>query len=286
MSTYFFCIKDKIRAKTKIVDKIRKDDSMSRYKVDIARVDTNNLKTLKNDEIKCLLKEYQLTHNELLKETLIMGNLKLVLSMVARFSHRSDNLDDLFQIGVIGLIKAIDHFNLDLDVQFSTYAVPLIIGEMKRYLREYSPIKISRTIRDHTYKIMNMKEEWLKTHHDEPTLEQIQKITGLSLLEVNTALNSMQCVQSLFEPSKNMDSDSINLIDQVDDKRQDMNTILDQIALKDALKKLTKKEKWLIEERYFLDKTQLEVAESLHVSQAQVSRLEKNVIYRLKELMS
>ena len=259
---------------------------MSKYKVDISGIDTSHLTVLKNKEMKALLREYRDTQKDSLRDEMILGNLKLVLSMVSRYSRRTDNMDDLFQIGVVGLIKAIDNFNLDLDVQFSTYAVPLIIGEIKRYLRDFSPIKISRTIRDHAYLIMNKKEEYLNTYLKEPTEEELVVLTGLTQREINEAMSSLQCVQSIFEQPKGMDNDNLNLIDQLFDKTKDMNEVLNKVALKDALRELNPKERWIINERYYLDKTQNEIAESLNVSQAQVSRLEKNVIFRLKELMS
>lgn len=259
---------------------------MSKYKVDISGIDTSHLTVLKNQEMKELLMEYRKTNDPNVKEQMVLGNLKLVLSMVSRYSRRTDNMDDLFQIGVVGLIKAIDNFNIELDVQFSTYAVPLIIGEIKRYLRDFSPIKISRTIRDHAYLIMNKKEEYLNQNQKEPDIAILSKMTGLTEKEINEAMSSLQCVQSIFEQPKGMENDNLNLIDQLFDKSKDMNDVLNRMALKDALAKLDDKEKWIINERYFLDKTQNEIAESLNVSQAQVSRLEKNVIFRLKELMS
>ena len=259
---------------------------MSKYKVDISGIDTSHLTVLKNAEMKDLLRRYRDTNDLHLRDEMILGNLKLVLSMVSRYSRRTDNMDDLFQIGVVGLIKAIDNFNLELDVQFSTYAVPLIIGEIKRYLRDFSPIKISRTIRDHAYLIMNKKEEYINAYAKEPNNEELMALTGLSEKEINEAMSSLQCVQSIFEQPKGMENDSLNLIDQLFDKTKDMGDVLNKMALKDAIKKLDDKERWIINERYFLDKTQNEIAESLKVSQAQVSRLEKNVIFRLKELMS
>lgn len=259
---------------------------MSRYKVDISGVDTGSLIVIKSKEMKELLLQYQQTNNELLREKMILGNLKLVLSIVSRYSKRTDNMDDLFQIGVVGLIKAIDNFNLAVDVQFSTYAVPLIIGEIKRYLRDFSPIKISRTIRDHAYLIMNKKEEFIGNYQKEPTLEEIMTLTGLNKKEVNEALGSTKCVQSIFEQPSGVESEKINLIDQLFDKTKDMALVLDKMALHDALKELNEKEKWIIKERYYLDKTQSEIANTLNVSQAQVSRLEKNVIFHLKQLMS
>lgn len=259
---------------------------MSKYKVDISGIDTSHLTVLKNAEMKDLLRRYRDTNDLHLRDEMILGNLKLVLSMVSRYSRRTDNMDDLFQIGVVGLIKAIDNFNLELDVQFSTYAVPLIIGEIKRYLRDFSPIKISRTIRDHAYLIMNKKEEYINAYAKEPNNEELMALTGLSEKEINEAMSSLQCVQSIFEQPKGMENDNLNLIDQLFDKTKDMEDVLNKMALKDAIKKLDDKERWIINERYFLDKTQNEIAESLKVSQAQVSRLEKNVIFRLKELMS
>lgn len=259
---------------------------MSKYKVDISGIDTSHLTVLKNAEMKDLLRRYRDTNDLHLRDEMILGNLKLVLSMVSRYSRRTDNMDDLFQIGVVGLIKAIDNFNLELDVQFSTYAVPLIIGEIKRYLRDFSPIKISRTIRDHAYLIMNKKEEYINAYAKEPNNEELMALTGLNEKEINEAMSSLQCVQSIFEQPKGMENDNLNLIDQLFDKTKDMGDVLNKMALKDAIKKLDDKERWIINERYFLDKTQNEIAESLKVSQAQVSRLEKNVIFRLKELMS
>lgn len=259
---------------------------MSKYKVDISGIDTGHLTVLKNAEMKDLLRRYRDTNDLALRDEMILGNLKLVLSMVSRYSRRTDNMDDLFQIGVVGLIKAIDNFNLELDVQFSTYAVPLIIGEIKRYLRDFSPIKISRTIRDHAYLIMNQKEEFINTYAKEPSNEELMALTGLSEKEINEAMSSLQCVQSIFEQPKGMENDNLNLIDQLFDKTKDMGDVLNKVALKDAMTQLDDKERWIINERYFLDKTQNEIAESLNVSQAQVSRLEKNVIFRLKELMS
>ncbi len=259
---------------------------MSKYKVDISGIDTNHLTVLKNKEMKELLKGYRETQDIGLRDEMVLGNLKLVLSMVSRYSRRTDNMDDLFQIGVIGLIKAIDNFNLDLDVQFSTYAVPLIIGEIKRYLRDFSPIKISRTIRDHAYLIMNKKEEYINAYSKEPTHEELVKLTNLSEKEINEAVSSLQCVQSIYEQPIGMENDQLNLIDQLFDKTKDMGDVLNKVALKDAIRQLDDKERWIINERYFLDRTQNEIADNLNVSQAQVSRLEKNVIFRLKELMS
>ncbi|MBS5114442.1 MAG: sigma-70 family RNA polymerase sigma factor [Erysipelotrichaceae bacterium] len=259
---------------------------MSKYKVDISGINTGSLTVLKSHEMKKLLALYRQNGDEKLRETMILGNLKLVLSIVSRYSKRTDNMDDLFQIGVVGLIKAIDHFNLEVDVQFSTYAVPLIIGEIKRYLRDFSPIKISRTLRDHAYLIMSKKEEFMNKNHKEPSLDEVVKMTGLSEKEVNEAIGSTQCVQSIFEQPKGVESEKINLIDQLFDKSKDMNLVFDKMALIDALKQLNEKEKWIINERYYLDKTQSEIANTLNVSQAQVSRLEKNVIFHLKQLMS
>lgn len=258
---------------------------MSKYKVEISGIDTGSLVVLKSKEMKELLFQYRETQDESIKDVMILGNLKLVLSIVSRFSKRTDNMDDLFQIGVVGLIKAIQQFNLDVEVQFSTYAVPLIIGEIKRYLREFSPIKISRTIRDHAYLIMNKKDEFMLAHQHEPSMSQIMEMCNLTQREVNIALGSIQGVQSIFEQTPGSEG-QISLIDQLYDKSKDMAIVFDKLALTDAIKQLTEKEKWMINERYFLDKTQSEIAYNLKVSQAQISRLEKNAITHLRELMS
>ncbi len=259
---------------------------MSKYKVDISRLDTSCLKVLKSSEMKKLLEKYRETHDESIKEEMVLGNLKLVLSIVSRYSKRTDNMDDLFQIGVVGLIKAIDNFNLEVNVQFSTYAVPLIIGEIKRYLRDSSLVKISRTVRDNAYLVMNKKEEYINQYNESPTLTKIAEITGLSIKEINEAMNSTLCVQSIFEQPKSVDGNKINLEDQLFDKNMDMSLVLDKVALNDALNQLDEKEKWIINQRYYQDCTQSEIAKTLNVSQAQISRIEKNIIFRLRELMS
>ena len=256
---------------------------MARGKVEIANVNTANIKVLSLDEQIELFKRYQ-SGDALAKEELINGNLKLVLSVLKNFTLRAIDLDDLFQVGVIGLIKAIDNFDLKHEVRFSTYAVPMILGEIKRYLRDNSSLRISRSIKDLAYKALRVKEELTFKNNKEPSVVEIASELNLPEWEVAQALNSLKDTVSMFEPIYNDGGDTIYLYDQIEDKkgREDVAT---NMALQEALKKLTPREHMIIENRFVLGKTQMEIAESLGISQAQVSRLEKGAIAMVKKLV-
>ena len=256
---------------------------MAKHKVEIANVNTASIKVLSLEEMLELFNRY---HNgdEQAKEELINGNLKLVLSVLKSFSGRTLDLDDLFQVGVIGLIKAIDNFDLTHQVRFSTYAVPMIIGEIKRYLRDNSSLRISRSIKDLAYKAMKMKDELTFLNNKEPTTFEIAERLHISEWEVIQALNSLKDTVSMFEPVYNDGGDVIYLSDQLsnDDDVYDLET---KISLKNALNKIKDKEKYIILERYMMGRTQTELAEEIGISQAQISRLEKNGLAKIKKLI-
>ena len=256
---------------------------MSRYKVDITGLNTSDLKVLSAKEMQCLFKQYENTKDEYTKEILMQGNLKLVLSMVQRFANRCDNLDDLFQVGCIGLMKAIDHFDLKHEVRFSTYAVPMILGEMKRYLRDFQSVKIARTIKDNAYKIYLLKEQYIQKYGKEPSVEYMAKELNLDKKDIIDALGSMESVVSIYEPIFNNDGDEMYLLDQIKDQKNEAEKIHNRITLHKSLKRLNEKEMHIIKRRYYEDKTQIEIANELGISQAQVSRLEKNAIEELKK---
>lgn len=255
---------------------------MSRYKVDICGLKTSDLPVLSNHEMMDLFKRYQKGEIEC-KETLVNGNLKLVLSMVQRFINRTDNLDDLFQIGCIGLIKAIDNFDLKHEVRFSTYAVPMIIGEMKRYLRDGQMIKISRQLKDQSYKCLQMKEQFLQQNQFEPSYLEIAKELSISEHDVHMALETLQGVVSIYEPMYSDEGDSIQLVDQIEDSNDEIRKLNDQISIQSSMKLLNEKEREIIYARYYDGKTQTELAKEMGISQAQVSRMEKNALNCLKK---
>ncbi len=255
---------------------------MSRHKVEICGVNTANIKVLSNDEMIELFKKYQ--NGDLnAKEKLINGNLKLVLSILKKYNNRIDNLDDLFQVGCIGLIKAIDNFDLSFDVKFSTYAVPLIIGECKRTVRDNSPLRIARSIKDNAYLIMKIKEEINKKEGREATLDELIKQSGLDEYEISLALDSVKDPMSMFEPIYSDGGDTIYLEDQISKKENYSKE--DFISLKEALKKIKNKERYILVQRYLIGKTQSELASELSISQAQISRLEKSGIENIKKLI-
>jgi len=248
---------------------------MSRNKVEICNVNTANIKVLTNEEMTILFKK--LKDGDLsAKEELINGNLKLVLSILKKYNNRVDNMDDLFQVGCIGLIKAIDNFDLKFDVKFSTYAVPMILGEVRRYLRDSSSIRVARSIKDTAYKIMKLKEELTNKLGKEPSIKMISEKLGITEFEVANAMDAMKDTVSMFEPIYNDGGDTIYLQDQLDDKSNNMYSLDMKILSKDALNKLKEKEKYILIERYITGKTQLELAEEIGISQAQISRLEKS----------
>lgn len=257
---------------------------MSKYKVDITGINTSDIKVLKSSETKELFKKYQ-AGDESAKEELINGNLKLVLSILKRFNKDKYNMDDLFQVGVIGLIKAIDNFDLSYDLKLSTYACPLIIGEIKRYIRDNTPIRVSRSIKDQAYQIIQFKEEYLKTHGVEPTNKEIAEELEIEEYQINFALDALKEPMSIFEPIYNDGGDTIYLLDQIADKKelgQDKDML---ISLRRAINKIKERERNVLVSRFIIGKTQMEIAESLGISQAQVSRIEKNAIQNVKRLI-
>ncbi|MBO5414823.1 MAG: SigB/SigF/SigG family RNA polymerase sigma factor [Bacilli bacterium] len=257
---------------------------MARHKVEIIGVNTANIKVLSNEEMISLFKEM---HNGdvYAKDELINGNLKLVLSILKKYQNRCDNMDDLFQIGCIGLIKAIDNFDLSHEVKFSTYAVPMIIGEIKRYLRDNNSLRVSRSVKDLALKIIRKKEEMLTIKGREPTMSELAKELEITEYELANALDSMKDVMSMFEPIYNDGSDTIYLCDQLEDKHNKLYDLETKISLKDALKKIKEKEKYILLERFIYGKTQVELASELGISQAQISRLEKSGIENIKKMI-
>ena len=257
---------------------------MARHKVEICGVNTANIEVLKNDEMLDLFAKYKNGNNNA-KERLINGNLKLVLSILKKYNNRTDNLDDLFQIGCIGLIKAIDNFDLSHEVRFSTYAVPMIIGEIKRFLRDNNSIRIARSIKDISYKALKVKEELTNKNNKEPSIKEIAETLELSEYEVSNAIESMRETVSMFDPIYNDSGDTIYLSDQLEDKKSNMYNIDEKIALKEAIKNLKNREKYIITERYMMGMTQMEIAQELGISQAQISRIEKSGLENIKRNM-
>ena len=253
---------------------------MQYNKVEICGINTSQLKVLKEKEKMELLKKAQAGDKNARNE-LIEGNLRLVLSVVQRFSNRGENMDDLFQVGVIGLIKAIDNFNTNLDVRFSTYAVPMCIGEIRRYLRDDNPVRVSRSMRDTAYKAMQIKEQLINEQGNEPTIEQIANRLDMKKSDVVLALEAIVDPVSLYEPVYNDGGDTIYVMDQVGDSSSDKDWI-DEISIKDEIKKLDDRERNIMYLRFMQGKTQMEVAKEVGISQAQVSRLEKNALRRIK----
>ena len=250
-------------------------------KVEICGVNTSKLTVLTESEKMRLLRAMQ-AGDPTARETLICGNLRLVLSVIQRFTGRGENLDDLFQVGCIGLMKAIDHFNVDLDVRFSTYAVPMIIGEIRRYLRDNNAVRISRSMRDTAYRAMQMREQLIAAHQSEPTVEEIAQALNLPREEVVLALEAVVEPVSLYEPIYSDGGDTLYVMDQVGDGHDDGNWI-GEMVLKDALRSLGPREKRILYLRYFRGMTQMEVSAEIGISQAQVSRLEKSAIERVKK---
>ncbi len=254
-------------------------------KVEICGVNTAKLKVLTEAEkrkLLLLMRDGTPEEKKKAREEMINGNLKLVLSVIQRFTNRGENLDDLFQVGCIGLMKAVDNFNPDLLVRFSTYGVPMIIGEIRRYLRDNNSVRVSRSLRDTAYKAMQIKEKLTAENRKEPTVEQIAKELKISREEVVLALESIVEPVSLYEPVFNDGGDTIYVMDQVGDHNDDTNW-LEEIALKQAINDLSDREKKILSLRFFQGKTQMEVASEIHISQAQVSRLEKGALDKIKK---
>ncbi len=251
-------------------------------KVEICGVNTAKLKVLKSDETLALLKRAKQGDKQA-REELIAGNLRLVLSVIQKFVNRGENADDLFQVGCIGLIKAIDNFNTDLDVRFSTYGVPMIVGEIRRYLRDNSSMRVSRSMRDTAYRVLQAKEKYMSEHQKEPTVEEIAKLLDVKREDVVFALDAIMDPVSLYEPVYSDGGDTICVMDQVKDSKNTDESWLEQIALKEAMSQLSDRERHILNLRFFEGKTQMEVSAEIGISQAQVSRLEKNAINQIKK---
>ena len=251
-------------------------------KVEICGVNTSKLKVLKNEETMELLRRTK-AGDQKAREELISGNLRLVLSVIQKFAGRGENVDDLFQVGCIGLIKAVDNFNIDLDVRFSTYGVPMIVGEIRRYLRDNSALRVSRSMRDTAYKVLQAKEQYLSEHQKEPTIDEISKILGLRREDVVTALDAIMDPVSLFDPVYSDGGDALCVMDQVRDAKNTDDSWLERIALKEAISRLGERERRILAMRFFQGKTQMEVSAEVGISQAQVSRPEKNAINQIRK---
>jgi RNA polymerase sporulation-specific sigma factor len=251
-------------------------------KVEICGVNTSKLPVLKNDEMRKLFAKMQAGDMNS-RESLIQGNLRLVLSVIQRFSNRGEYVDDLFQVGCIGLIKAIDNFDLGQNVRFSTYAVPMIIGEIRRYLRDNNSVRVSRSLRDIAYKALQIRERLVAEHANEPTISQIAQELQVPREEVVFALDAIQEPVSLFEPIYNDGGDPILVMDQISDDNNSDDLWLEEITIKEAMKKLNEREKHIVSLRFFHGKTQMEVADEIGISQAQVSRLEKAALKQLRK---
>ncbi|MBE6576070.1 MAG: RNA polymerase sporulation sigma factor SigG [Ruminococcaceae bacterium] len=255
---------------------------MYHNKVEICGVNTAKLKTLTDEEKRRLLARAKEGDSEARQE-LIDGNLRLVLSIIQRFTGRRENLDDLFQVGCIGLIKAVDNFNLDLDVKFSTYAVPMIIGEVRRYLRDNNAIRVSRSVRDLAYRALQVREQMTKAKWSEPGVDEIAAELGEKKENVVRALEAIVEPISLYEPVYSDSGDSIYVMDQLSDDKNTDEAWLEDIALREAMKRLSERERKIINLRFYRGKTQMEIATEIGISQAQVSRLEKGALERIKK---
>ncbi len=253
------------------------------HKVEICGVNTSNLPVLSKEEKEELFIKIKAGDEEA-RQKFIYGNLRLVLSVIQRFYGRGESADDLFQVGCVGLIKAIDNFDLSQNVQFSTYAVPMIIGEIKRYLRDNNSIRVSRSIRDLAYKVIQYKERYTKENNKEPTVEEIAKELQVGVEDIAFSLDAIQDPVSLQEPVYNDGAESIYIMDQVKDSKNTDELWAEKMTIMQAMKKLNEKEKTIITKRFFDGRTQMEVAEEIGISQAQVSRLEKTAIDRIKRL--
>ena len=255
---------------------------MSYHKVTIAGINTSELAVLTESEKIAMLREYQETHDKRIRDALIKGNLRLVLSIVQRFASRGEDVDDLFQIGVVGLMKAIDNFDLSKEVRFSTYCVPMISGELRRHLRDYNHIKVSRSLRDLAYKAIQAKEALTNRLQREPTMDEIAAEVGEKRADIVIALESISDPVSLYEPVYSDAGDTLYVMDQLSDKDSDESWIA-QFSMRDAMRSLADREKNILYLRFLCGKTQMEVAREIGISQAQVSRLEKGAIAKIKD---
>ena len=253
-------------------------------RVVIAGVNTANLPKLKNAEIMELLKKVK-EGDEFARDKFVVANLRLVLSVVQRFGGHGEKADDMFQVGCVGLLKAIDNFDETLNVKFSTYAVPMIIGEIRRFLRDNNSVRVSRSIRDTAYKTLQAKEEFIRKHNQEPSLEQLSQILEIPLSEITFALDAISETVSLSDPIYNDGNEQIRIMDQIADDKNCDEDIMEKLSLTDAIKNLNEREKEILLMRYYVGKTQMEVSEEVGISQAQVSRLEKNALKMIKNFI-
>lgn len=251
-------------------------------KVEICGVNTSKLQVLNDEEKRDLLIKSK-KGDQFAREKLIYGNLRLVLSIIQRFMNRNENVDDLFQVGCLGLVKAVDNFNIELDVKFSTYAVPMIIGEIRRYLRDNNSIRISRSLRDLAYHALNAREELSRENENEPTVEQISAKLGVEKEMVVRAMEAIVAPISLYEPVYTDSGDSIFVIDQLSDSSFGEEMWLENIALNEAMKVLNERERRIIYMRFFKNRTQMDIANEIGISQAQVSRIEKGALERMRK---
>lgn len=257
---------------------------MALNKVEICGVNTAKLPILKAEEKEELFRRIKEGDMEA-RELYIKGNLRLVLSVIKRFQNSSENADDLFQIGCIGLMKAIDNFDTTLNVKFSTYAVPMIIGEIRRYLRDNNSIRVSRSLRDIAYKAIYAKENYLRHHDKEPTIAEIAEEIGIEKEMIVYAMDAIQSPVSLFEPVYTEGGDTLYVMDQISDKKNKEERWIENLALREAMQRLNSREKHIIELRFYEGKTQMEVAQEIGISQAQVSRLEKNALKSMRNYL-
>ena len=257
---------------------------MALNKVELCGVNTAKLPLLKEEEKEALFVRIKAGDEEA-REEYIKGNLRLVLSVIKRFSNSNENADDLFQIGCVGLMKAVDHFDPDRLVKFSTYAVPMIIGEIRRYLRDNNSIRVSRSLRDTAYKAIYAKEGYMKKHLKEPTVQEIAEEIGISKEDIVFALDAIQMPMSLHEPVYSDGGDTLYVMDQVSDKKNKEENWVEELSLEAAMERLNERDRYIITLRFFEGKTQMEVAEEIKISQAQVSRLEKNALKVMKQYL-
>ena len=257
---------------------------MARHKVEISGVNTADIKVLSSEETEELFKKLK-DGDEFARNDLINGNLKLVLSIIQKFNYRNENLDDLFQVGCIGLVKAIDNFDLSHGVKLSTYAVPMIIGEIRRYLRDNNSIRVSRSLRDTAYKAIHAKEYYMKQNLREPTVQEIASEIGINKEDIVYALDAIQSPVSLYEPVYTEGGDTLYVMDQISDKKNKEEHWIEDISLKEAMNRLETRERNIIEMRFYEGKTQMEVAQEIGISQAQVSRLEKHALKSMKNYL-
>lgn len=258
---------------------------MPAYKVEICGVNTAKLPILKEAEKEALFVRIKQGDSEA-RETYIKGNLRLVLSVIKRFSGNHENMDDLFQIGCIGLIKSIDNFDPTMNVKFSTYAVPMIIGEIRRYLRDNNSIRVSRSLRDTAYKAIHAKEVLSRNSFKEPTLQEIAEESGVAAEDILYALDAIQSPVSLYDPVYTDGGDTLYVMDQISDKKNKEENWVEKLSLSDAMNHLSERENFIINLRFFEGKTQMEVADEIHISQAQVSRLEKSALKTIRQYLT